>query len=195
VADKTGRHNGNRHIKQSCSLPDPYPKPKVMRPNFYYATLLLEDYAGSVSELTAITQYMNHYFMLKDEYEELAELEKCIAIIEMHHLELLAETILLLGVEPKYRTITNKSSVYWDGSYVSYNTEFYDRLAADIAAEKQAIKQYQIHQYLINDIHIKRILERIIEDEEHHLELLNQAASCYCPDLYRKIEKDSEPEE
>ncbi len=195
MPDKTSRDNGNRYTKQWCALPYPYPKPKVIQPNFYYATLLLEDYTGCVSELTAINQYMHHHFIFHDKYEDLAQLEKCIAIIEMHHLALLAETILLLGVDPKYRTITNNTSVFWDASYVFYGREICDRLAADIVAEKQAIKQYRIHQCLIDDIHIKETLERIIIDEEHHLELFNQAASCYCPELYRKNERDSELEE
>jgi bacterioferritin len=65
--------------------------------------LLLEDYAGAVSELTAINQYFYHHLVFEDKYEDLAELEECISIIEMMHLELLGETILMLGVDPKYR--------------------------------------------------------------------------------------------
>jgi bacterioferritin len=182
LAGKSGRSNNEEHTRRWCALPDPYPDPKVSQPNFYYATLLLEDYAGVVSELTAINLYMHHHFMFEDRYEDLAELEECIAIIEMHHLELLAQTILLLGVDPKYRTLTNNSPTFWDASYVFYGKEICDRLAADIAAEKQAIRQYRKHQHLIDDIHIQNLLERIIKDEEYHLMLFTQAASRYCPE-------------
>lgn len=186
MADKTGEYNGDRHLpKQWCNLPDPYPKPKVVQPNFYYATLLLEDYAGSVSELTAINQYIHHHVVFHDEYEELSDLERCVAIVEMYHLELLAETILLLGVDPKYRTLTCNCSTFWDASYVFYGKGVCDRLAADIAAEKQAIKQYKMHQCLIEDVYIQEMLERILKDEKHHLELFRQAANRYCPDLCR----------
>jgi bacterioferritin len=169
--------------KHWCALPEPYPRPKVVQQNLYYASLLLEDYAGNVSELTAINQYMHHHFMFDNHYQDLAELEECIAIIEMHHLELLAETIIRLGVEPKYRTITNNSKFFWDASYVYYGKDVYDRLAADIAAEKQAIKNYRKHCYLIEDIHVKKLLERIIKDEEYHLKLFTEAMGQYCPDL------------
>ncbi|MEN6413110.1 MAG: ferritin-like domain-containing protein [Veillonellales bacterium] len=189
MAKKTDESQAEKHTKSWCALPDHYPEPKVIQPNFFYATLLLEDYAGNVSELTAINQYMHHHFMFDDQYEDLAELEECIAIIEMHHLELLAESILLLGVDPKYRTITNNCPIFWDASYVFYGADICDRLASDIAAEKQAIKQYRKHHFLIEDIHIKGLLERIIKDEEYHLKLFTQAASHFCPDLLRNIEE------
>lgn len=96
MVKKTDESHAEKHTKSWCALPDHYPEPNVTQPNFFYATLLLEDYAGNVSELTAINQYMHHHFMFDDQYEDLAELEECIAIIEMHHLELLAESILLL---------------------------------------------------------------------------------------------------
>lgn len=189
---KPGESNPEKHTKSWCALPDPYPEPIVSRPNLFYATLLLEDYAGNVSELTAINQYLHHHFMFDDQYEDLAELEECIAIIEMHHLELLAERILLLGVNPKYRTLTDNSPIFWDASYVFYGTNVCDRLASDITAEKQAIKQYRNHHFLIEDIYIKRLLERIIKDEEYHLKLFTQAAANYCPELFRDINGSSE---
>lgn len=87
----------------------------MVRPNHYYAMLLLEDYAGSVSEMTAINQYFYHHLTF-EAYEDLEDLEECISIIEMHHLELLGETIQLLGVPPEFRTLTNNRANYWNAS-------------------------------------------------------------------------------
>jgi bacterioferritin len=171
---------GNQHTNRWCALPDPYPEPMAVRQNRYYATILLEDYAGAVSEMTAINQYFYHHLTFEN-YPDLAELEECISIIEMHHLELLGETILLLGVPPEYRTLTNNRATYWNASYVYYGNNVCDRLAADIAAEKVAIQTYRQHQYLIDDLYIRQLLERIIRDEEHHLMLFSQAAAKYCP--------------
>lgn len=152
-------------------------------PNRFYAMLLLEDYAGTGGELTAINQYFYHHLAFEDDYEELAELEECISIIEMYHLELLGETIKLLGVTPKLRTITNNAVFYWKANYVYYGNEICDMLAADIAAEKSAIVRYRQHHKLIDDPHIKELLERIIKDEEHHLKLFRDAALKHCPNL------------
>jgi bacterioferritin len=52
------------NIHKGYASPLPYPEIKVMEPNKYYATLLLEDYAGMISELTAVNQYSYHSFML-----------------------------------------------------------------------------------------------------------------------------------
>jgi bacterioferritin len=119
-----------------CAYPAPYPEVRVAGPNPKYAQLLLEDYAGMVSEMTAVTQYSYHHFVLEDENREAADLLSCIALVEMHHLEILAETILLLGVDPRYRTIErNNAERYWDATFVFYGTALCDRLTADVASE------------------------------------------------------------
>ena len=179
--DGTG---GNEHIKRWCALPEPYPEPKVQGTNIYYASLLLEDYAGTISEMTAINQYIYHHLTFeKKEFEDLAELEECIAIIEMYHLELLGRTIALLGVSPEYLVIDKGKSVYWNASYVYYGKDICDRLDSDIKAEQQAIRQYREHQVLIRDPHIQELLERIIKDEEYHIKLFCQAFERYCPKI------------
>ena len=169
--------------RRRCTLPVPYPEPQVVAPNAYYAQLLLEDYAGMVSEVTAINQYLYHYFSFEEEHEELGELIECISIVEMKHMELIAETILLLGVAPEYRTLTHNFPVYWNASFVYYGVDVCDRLAADISSEKEAICNYRKHQEQIADPYIKQLLERIILDEEHHLKLFREAATKYCPGL------------
>ena len=182
VKDKNNGANMEPHLNRWCALPDPYPEPRVVRPNHYYAMLLLEDYVGTVSEMTAINQYFYHHLTF-EKYEDLADLEECISIIEMHHLELLGETIRMLGVSPEFRTLTNNHTTFWNASYVYYGKNVCDRLASDIAAEKTAIQQYRQHQQLIDDPYIKELLERIIKDEEYHLKLFRDAADKYCPNL------------
>lgn len=163
-----------------CAVPLPYPPVRVAAPNRHYAELLLEDYAGPVSELTAINQYLHHYFTLHGVNEEVAELEECVSLVEMHHMELLAETIILLGVDPRYRIYLGNQEVYWSGTYVYYGISLCDRLAADIAAEWAAIANYREHQQRIADPYIKELLERIIQDEYHHIRLFNEAMRKYC---------------
>ncbi len=164
--------------RRKYTLPVPYPEPRVVGPNAFYAQLLLEDYAGMVSEQTAVHQYLYHHYYFTGEISVMLE---CIAIVEMKHLELLAETLLLLGVAPEYRTLSNNYPTYWNASYVYYGTDICDRLAADIAAEQEAICNYRRHRELIADPYIKELLERIIMDEEHHLKLFRQAVGRYCP--------------
>lgn len=164
-----------------CAYPAPYPEIRVSGRNPYFAGLLLEDYAGQAGELTAINQYMYHHFVLEPRYEEVADLLSCIGLVEMHHLEMLAETILKLGVDPRYRTIErNGTERYWDSTFVFYGTALCDRLTADLAGEWAAIANYRKHQQMINDPYVKQILERIILDELHHAQLFNQMIEKYC---------------
>ncbi|MFY9431707.1 MAG: manganese catalase family protein [Thermacetogeniaceae bacterium] len=170
-----------------CAYPAPYPEVRVAEPNPKYAQLLLEDYAGAVSELTAICQYSYHHFVLEEENSEVSKLLSCIALVEMHHLEILAETIYKLGVDPRYRIIEkNNAEKYWDSSFVFYGTALCDRLTADLAGEWAAIANYRKHQHMIGDPYVKRILERIILDELHHVVLFNQVIEKYCQPRFPK---------
>ncbi|MEG6586896.1 ferritin-like domain-containing protein [Dendrosporobacter sp. 1207_IL3150] len=107
-------------------------------------------------------------------------MERSIAMEEMHHLNLLGQAISMLGVDPKFRTLTDNIASFWKASYVYYGSDICDRLSADIAAERSAISQYRYHVKLIDDPHIKALLERIIIDEEKHLRQFIQIANKYC---------------
>ena len=80
-----------------------------MDENHYYASILLEDYAGTSGELTAIHQYMYHHLTLQHSHLNISTLIREIAIVEVHHLELLGETIRLLGQFPTCLLYTSPS--------------------------------------------------------------------------------------
>ncbi len=164
-----------------CAHPSPYPEVRVERPNPRYAALLLEDYAGAVSELTAITQYSYHHFVFEKNHPELAQLLSCVAVVEMHHLEILGETIIKLGADPRYRVVgPSGCDKYWDASSVFYGTDVCDRLSADVTGEWAAIANYKKHAAMIDDRFVKGILERIILDELFHITLFERAIAKYC---------------
>ncbi|MEW6662114.1 MAG: SafA/ExsA family spore coat assembly protein [Bacillota bacterium] len=159
---------------------EPYPEIRVEKPNPYYAQLLMEDYAGSVSEFTAINQYLYHYFDMntRPQWHEVAELEEAISIVEMRHMEILAKLIFLLGGHPVYH---DSHGVYWCGYYVAYLTsDPCAQLRADIQAEYKAIAQYQKRIYEINDCFVQANLARIIKDEELHARLFTEAHAKHC---------------
>ncbi len=146
----------------------PYPKIQVIGPNPYYANIIKEDYAGMVSEMTAINQYLYHYFDTKNYDKEVGDTLEQIAIVEMRHLEILAELISLLGEKPIYYT----QNSFWSACYVYYGNNLYEQLVNDLNSEYAAIENYNCHINIINDPYIKEILERIIADEEEHIKIL-----------------------
>lgn len=152
-----------------CYVDKPYPTPRVEKKNLEYANILSFAYAGSVSEETAVHQYLYQSFTLDKEYGDI--LEK-IAIVEMRHLDLLAQTIYLLGKEPKYETTTTEyQTISWNADYVPYPSTLSDMLKIDIEAETMAIRNYKADINKIDDPYIQELLRRIIEDEQLHLKI------------------------
>ena len=115
--------------------------------------LLNEDLEG---EHAAIIQYLTHAYAM-GEGEMACEIE-AIAREEMRHLDFLAETIVELGGVPslkrgKMRT-GGKAVPEWMGN--------------DVLQEEDAINLYKEHVKAIDDPKIKRLLKRILSDEESH---------------------------
>ncbi|MPM68958.1 hypothetical protein SDC9_115895 [bioreactor metagenome] len=152
-----------------------YPEIKVERQNLNYAKLLLQDYAGAVSELTALTQYFNHQSVIFKNYEEVSQVLSYIGLVETKHLQILGKLINLLGINPKYRIIKDDNKrVWWSPIYVDYEKDIYKIIEANIEGEKAAIKQYKEHLELIKDDYIIAILTRIIMDEQDHIKILTE---------------------
>ena len=149
----------------------PYPDIKVEKENIEYAKLLMYPYASMISEDTATHLYMYQSFILDDNIGKILE---NIAIVEMNHLEMLAKTINLLGLKPEYKS----NDIPWTSNYINYTNNLKDILKINIEAETLAIKNYQNLIKVINDKYIKKMLERIIVDEEIHLKIFN--------DLYKE---------
>lgn len=151
----------------------PYPEVKVEEKNPYYADLLSEDYAGRVSESSATFLYSYQHFNTFDSNVEFSKTIEEISVVEMKHLEMLGKTIKLLGKEPIYKTCeaSRGDCIMWTASNIDYSSGLKDMLEIDIKAETEAIKTYENHKKIINDKHIKNMLERIILDEKRHLEI------------------------
>jgi bacterioferritin len=159
-----------------CRSPQPFPKPKVSRPNLDYANMLLDAYAdGETAELTAITQYVHHSMTIPN--KAVSNLELCISIVEMQHLMTIGSLIEKLGLDPKYWR-TNRA--YWSGGNVMYGKTMCQKLQMDIDSEIGAIQAYNRLIHDIKDPHIVRILERIVADEKVHLCLFKKALAKYC---------------
>jgi bacterioferritin len=107
-------------------------------------------------EHAAIIQYLQHAYAM-EEGEEACEIE-AIAREEMRHFDWLADAIVDLGGTPDM----TRGWVDLEGATPS------DWMERDVAAEDRAIAQYKEHIAAIDDPKIKRLLRRILSDEESH---------------------------
>ncbi|MDO5422965.1 MAG: ferritin-like domain-containing protein [Eubacteriales bacterium] len=160
----------------------PYPPMQVKEKNLAYAQMLSFDYCGSVSEMTAIAQYINNENRLFCERCPLAKTILGIAMAEMIHLQKLGELIHLLGGSIDFLAKhQNGRKSMWTPEYLTIPGNARNMLLADIESEKAAINQYRMHEKMIRDPHINAVLERIVKDEEYHIlilrTLLNELAA------------------
>lgn len=151
----------------------PYPPIQVRERNQAYANLLSVDYCGAVSELSAITEYINNENRLLAGNCTMAKVLLGIAMAEMMHLQKLGELICLLGGNVDYTAkYQNGRARMWTPEYLVIPENTRKMLLADIEAEKEAVNQYRTHISMIRDDCVNAVLERIIKDEEYHIMLL-----------------------
>ena len=104
----------------------------------------------------AIIQYLNHAYGM-GEGEMACEIE-ALARDEMRHLDWLAETIVELGGVPSLK----RGTMRMGGDAVP------DWMGNNVLLEEGAIHQYQEHIKMVDNPRIKRLLQRILADEEAH---------------------------
>ncbi len=150
-----------------------YPPIQIQGQNTAYANLLSIDYCGAVSELSAITQYINNENRLSCENCPIAKTLLGIGMAEMMHLEKLGELIVLLGGNIDFTArLRNGRQMLWTPEYLTLPENAKRMLLADIEAEQAAINQYQLHIGMIQDDCVNAVLTRIIMDEEYHIMIL-----------------------
>lgn len=167
----------SKHTKYAVDLP--YPEPMIEEPNIEYANLLLKNYAGAVSEFTAINLYVYQHFVSFGQYNDYSALISGISITEMKHLKLLGETVKLEKVKPMYIDNASPHGKLWSPMYINYTTYIKSMLKTDIKSEQMAVENYRYHITLVRDKYIIKLLERIILDEELHLKLFTQEYEKY----------------
>lgn len=150
----------------------PYPPIRVSCQNQAYANVLSIDYCGVVSEMSAITQYINNHGRMSLERCELAKTILGIAIAEMIHLQKLGQLIVLLGGCIDYVARYRDEEKLWTPEYLKLPDDIKRILSVSIEGEQAAINQYRRHMRMIKDQHINAILARIIKDEEYHILML-----------------------
>ncbi len=125
------------------------------------------------NEITAIMQYMNHHYQVSgQEFLQLRDLFKELAIVEMQHAEKLAERINLLGGKPISR---NEAIAQYTDLKVIEAEEAEDMVKADLEYEQIAINDYTDHLKQINndDPVTRKMLEDILGEEEDHADDLS----------------------
>lgn len=149
----------------------PYPDLSGLKTDYANARILMPAYADAESEMTAVLQYVFHSLNFGARgMTELAELMEDVAIAEMHHLDLLGEALLRLGVSPVYSRKPPNKCDFYSACHVDYSTLPAAMLSAAITAETRAIRGYEQMLDRFTDSTLNALVNRILLDERMHLE-------------------------
>lgn len=148
----------------------PYPDVNEVMPNLKTAKIISPAYASQKSELGAIHQYIYHSVQFWNQNEnEIAEILDGIAEAEMNHLDILAKTLIRLGVAPIFSANPPLRMNFFNTKDVNYCSNQIDMIKADIQGEKQVIIDYTKMLEQLDDQVVASIIQRIKEDEELHV--------------------------
>ncbi|MEG1255072.1 ferritin-like domain-containing protein [Clostridium sp.] len=175
-----------------CQSQLPFPEGEVERKNINYANMILDAYASSAdSEIQAITQYLYHHKTIDN--KTISNTLLCIALVEMAHLDVLGDIISSLGGKPAYY---NSNQNFWMTGNIPYGDKdmlvvkmdednmkskevIKQKLMLNIKGEINAINGYKFLMQNVNDKYIKRVIHKIISDEEVHIEIFQSLIEKY----------------
>lgn len=165
----------NSKIKSLCECDAPYPEIRAERKNAHYARLLSLAYAGQDSELTAILLYSYGHQVMRGKCPEmLSGVLSAVSVVEMRHLDMLGELIVLLGGDPRFCGPNPRVGI--NTAMLGYACEPAQILRNAIAGEEAAIRLYGDLIKNINDGCVRAVLKRIVMDEEQHLKIFKEMA-------------------
>ena len=141
--------------------PEPYPPIEVAGKNRLYAGLMHMNLCAAQSEMTAVMQYLY----------QASQALKQIAMVEMHHIDIFAQLICLLGGDPVYSVSFRQRRRTWDGNMVSPCKNFFHMMQSNLLAEQETIDRYRRQAAMVHDASLSAILLRIVEDEKVHVKI------------------------
>ena len=150
----------------------PYPTVCVEAENSLYACEMLSNMAGVVSEMSDVTRYFYIAVVTLALYSDISMCFHHISIVEMHHLNLFAELARLLGEDPGLWSCRGRR--WWSPSFIAYPCQLNAQISASIKAEEETAAKYSRQARMIRDPNIVAVLDRVIMDEERHLQIFRE---------------------
>lgn len=159
----------------------PYPPVRAETCRREYACAMLSNIGSSNSEMSAVSLYLYNSIILNPEYEDVATCFHKISITEMHHLHIFASLAFQMGLDPRLWSPQNRGgNRYWTPAYDAYPRAIRELIENSIKGEKAAIDKYKRQSETIRDANIVENLDRIILDEQHHIEIFYATLDRLC---------------
>ena len=151
----------------------PYPPIQADSHNPEYAYAMLSNIGSSNSEMSAVSLYFYNSVILNPDYADFAQCFHQVSLVEMHHLEIFSTLAYQMGLDPRLWYAKNQRECYWTPAYNDYPRRIREVIENSIKGEEAAVEKYRKQADTICDAGIVEILNRIILDEEHHIQIFH----------------------
>lgn len=179
TATNYNSRNNNNGNEMRFAADAPYPSVQVTHQDPELGAQILDNVGGSNSEISTIALYIYNHYITNDEFKSVGEIFRQIAMVEMHHLDIFSGLSLALGMEPRLWTRQNNRFQYWTPSYVNYALDLKTMVLRALNGELAAIEKYEKQIDSTDDNYIIANLQRVILDEELHVEIFRQLIDTY----------------
>lgn len=149
-----------------------YPKIKVERKDKEVSDILSYLYTSKEGVLSFIHQYFYEIIVL--DHEEMRLILKEILLTEMNHFEILGKLIRELDGVPVFATKEFGREVYWNSDFIYYDQDLETILDINLEWTRKMIYNLQMSLTTIEDMYVKEMLKRFLEDEYLHLEIFTK---------------------
>ena len=156
----------------NCRIKKEYPKIKVERKNKEVADILSYLYASNKGFFTIIHQYLYETIVVSD--EEVRAILKDLLLTEINHFEILGKFIIELGSTPVFATKDFGSEIYWNSDFIYYDRDIDTIVEINLEWTRIMIYNLQMSLTTIEDMYVKEMLKRFLEDEYLHLEIFTK---------------------
>ena len=151
-----------------------YPPVEVHGKDPKYARAILSNIGSCNSEISAVSLYFYDSLVTRSQYSQVSECFHRISLVEMHHLDLFGELACLLGADPRLWSYSGNRLGYWTPRCNQYPRGIRPLLSYALSGERAAVEKYRQQTSWIQDRYIVELLDRIILDEETHIDIFQQ---------------------
>lgn len=153
-----------------CNNNFTYNKMFWLAPNSFFAEQLQNLFASDCGEIISFLQFSYQSFMLLPYGEKYGKIFERLANEDLLHAKQIAETIVMLSGKPEYKIPSGK---FLGGRAVNTDSNISAMILADLELKESYIIKLKNVLTKIDNKFIKNLLNSILNEEQYHLNLLN----------------------
>ena len=149
--------------------------PQVSNASDKRKNILESIYRIYINKFVSVSEYIYQNLMFSTTHPIVSDIVECISITELKHFKLLGKLLTSLGINPRIRyTDLNRKSRDSEHASRTNDSELKNFLFSDIYFAKNFIQELNLLSRATNDTVIKALTSRLILDEQHKIELLEE---------------------